>query len=44
VNIEAVIEAAAAAGLRLVAREPQVNLFQFLLVFGKVVASPRATK
>ena len=44
VNIEAVIEAAAAAGLRLITREPQVNQFQFLLVFGKVVAGPRAVK
>jgi predicted methyltransferase len=44
VNIEAVIEAAAAAGLHLIAREPQVNQFQFLLVFGKVVAGPRAVK
>ncbi|HVH28127.1 MAG TPA: methyltransferase domain-containing protein [Vicinamibacterales bacterium] len=44
VNTDAVIEAAAAAGLRLIAREPQVNPFQFLLVFGKVVAAPRAAK
>jgi predicted methyltransferase len=42
VNPEAVIEAAAAAGLRLIAREPQVNPFQFLLVFGKAPAEPRA--
>ena len=32
---EAVIQAAAAAGLVLIAREPQINEFQFLLVFGK---------
>ncbi len=35
VDSEAVIRAAAAAGLTLIAREPQVNPFQFLLVFGK---------
>jgi predicted methyltransferase len=40
VNQEAVIRAAAAAGLDLLARDPQVNPFQFLLVFGK--ASARA--
>jgi predicted methyltransferase len=34
---ESVIRAAEAAGLRLLAREPQVNPFQFLLVFGKAV-------
>jgi predicted methyltransferase len=34
---ESVIRAAEAAGLRLLAREPQVNAFQFLLVFGKAV-------
>jgi predicted methyltransferase len=34
-NAEAIISAAAAAGLRLIAREPQVNQFQFLLVFGR---------
>lgn len=42
VNAEAVVNAAAAAGLRLVAREPQVNQFQFLLVFGRAEAAPRA--
>ena len=35
VDPEAVIKAAAAAGLDLIAREPQVNQFQFLLVFGR---------
>ena len=39
VEAEAVITAAAAAGLVLIASEPRVNLFQFLLVFGK--ADPR---
>ena len=34
---ESVIRAAEAAGLRLLAREPQINPFQFLLVFGKAV-------
>ena len=32
---EAVIQAAAAAGLVMIGREPQINEFQFLLVFGK---------
>jgi predicted methyltransferase len=32
---ESVIRAAEAAGLRLIAREPNINPFQFLLVFGK---------
>jgi len=32
---ESVIRAAEAAGLRLLSREPQINPFQFLLVFGK---------
>jgi hypothetical protein len=41
VNPEAVIKAAAAAGLVLIAREPQVNRFQFLLVFGKAMPAPR---
>jgi predicted methyltransferase len=40
VNPEAVIKTAAAAGLTLIAREPQVNRFQFLLVFGKAPANP----
>jgi predicted methyltransferase len=45
VNTEAVIDAAAAAGLRLIAHEPQVNPFQFLLVFGRVAPAPsRATR
>ena len=39
VDPEAVIKVATAAGLRLVAREPQANLFQFLLVFGKAASS-----
>jgi predicted methyltransferase len=37
---EKVIRAAAAAGLTLIAREPQINLFQFLLVFGKPAPAP----
>jgi SAM-dependent methyltransferase len=41
-NAEAIISAAAAAGLRLIAREPQVNRFQFLLVFGRVPVAPAA--
>ena len=43
VNPEAVIEAAAAAGLVLIAREPEVNAFQFLLIFGKPATPPRAS-
>jgi hypothetical protein len=39
-NAEAIISTAAAAGLRLIAREPQVNQFQFLLVFGRAPAVP----
>jgi SAM-dependent methyltransferase len=35
VDPETVIRAAKTAGLRVIAREPRVNLFQFLLVFGK---------
>jgi predicted methyltransferase len=42
VNEDAVINAAAAAGLRLIARDPRVNQFQFLLVFGKAPALPPA--
>ena len=34
---ESVIQAAEAAGLRLLGRDPQINPFQFLLVFGKAV-------
>jgi len=49
VDAEAVIKAAAAAGLELVAREPRVNQFQFLLVFSRapvvpVVIVPRASR
>ena len=40
VDPEAVIKAAAAAGLDLIAREPQVNQFQFLLVFGRTPVTP----
>ena len=43
VNAEAVISAAAAAGLSLIAREPTVNQFQFLLVFGKAPVPSRCT-
>lgn len=39
-NAEAIISAAEAAGLRLIAREPQVNQFQFLLVFGRAPVVP----
>jgi len=35
VDPETIIRTAAAAGLRLISREPQVNQFQFLLVFSK---------
>jgi predicted methyltransferase len=35
IDPEQVIRAATAAGLRLVARDPHVNAFQFLLVFGR---------
>ena len=43
VDPESVIRAAAAAGLRLITREPLTNQFQFLLVFGKASspAGPR---
>jgi predicted methyltransferase len=34
-SAEAIIGTAAAAGLTLISREPQVNQFQFLLVFGR---------
>ena len=49
VDAEAVIKAAAAAGLELVAREPRGNQFQFLLVFSRapvvpVVIVPRASQ
>jgi predicted methyltransferase len=50
VDADAVIKAAAAAGLELVAREPRVNQFQFLLVFGRAAApapapaAPRASR
>lgn len=49
VDADAVIKVAAAAGLELVAREPRVNQFQFLLVFGRapvapVAAVPRASQ
>ena len=37
VDPEAVIKAARLAGLHLISREPRVNLFQFLLVFGRSV-------
>jgi predicted methyltransferase len=40
-NADAVITAAAAAGLRLVAREGLVNPFQFLLVFEKATTTAR---
>ena len=43
VNPDAVIEAAAAAGLVLIAREPEVNPFQFLLIFGKPAAPSRGS-
>jgi predicted methyltransferase len=43
VDPDAVFAAAAAAGLRLIARE-QANRFQFLLVFGKPVPAPRTTR
>ena len=42
VDPEAVIRAAAAAGLQLIAREPQANKFQFLLIFGRPTPTPRA--
>lgn len=42
VDPDAVIEAAAAAGLRLISRV-EANRFQFLLVFGKAVPPPRST-
>jgi predicted methyltransferase len=42
VDPDAVIAAAAAAGLRLIARE-EANRFQFLLVFGKAAPPPRST-
>lgn len=44
VNPDAVVEAAAAAGLVLIGREPEVNPFQFLLIFGKPAAPPRASR
>jgi predicted methyltransferase len=44
VDPEAVIKAAAAAGLTLVAREPQVNPFQFLLVFARADTAARAAR
>jgi predicted methyltransferase len=44
VDSEAVIRAAAAAGLLVVARDPQVNPFQFLLVFGKPPAPARVAR
>jgi predicted methyltransferase len=40
VNPNTIIADATAAGLRLIAREAQVNAFQFLLVFGKDRATP----
>ena len=40
VDAEAVIKAASAAGLELISREPRVNQFQFLLVFGRAPAVP----
>jgi predicted methyltransferase len=44
VDADAVIRAAEEAGLRLLTREPQVNQFQFLLVFGKAEPQPRAAR
>ena len=39
-NAEAIISTAAAAGLSLIAREPAVNQFQYLLVFGRAPVVP----
>jgi predicted methyltransferase len=44
VDSEAVIRAATAAGLIVVARDPQVNPFQFLIVFGKAAAPARVAR
>jgi predicted methyltransferase len=44
VDPEAVIKAASAAGLRLIMREPTINQFQFLLVFGRGGETPRTAQ
>jgi predicted methyltransferase len=44
VDPEAVIKAAASAGLQLVARDNQVNQFQFILVFGKGAETAPASR
>jgi hypothetical protein len=44
VDPQSIIKAAAAAGLQLVARDDQVNQFQFILVFGKPAKTARTPR